>query len=429
MEDQTLTSSSNHLEQAPPPKPPPKRFIKNQIPQSILNDPPSTPPYPFSPPTTTSRSTIPRRPPHVLPPISDILRSFASVDDVLVLADPTYGACCLDDLAASALGADLLIHYGHSCLVPVDVSAVPTLYVFVEIRADPSHLVSTVRSNLDPETTRRIALAGTVQFAKTIAAAKPLLVESGYEVLVPQSKPLSAGEVLGCTAPTIGRSKLIDAVVFVADGRFHLEAFMIANPSIKAYRYDPYLGRLFLESYDHEGMKEVRKCAILKARKASNWGVVFGTLGRQGNAGILGRLTARMEERGIDPMVVMMSEISPTRMELFGDSVDAWVQIACPRLSIDWGDAFEKPMLTPFEAEIALGFIKGWWEKEMMPSCMDMIKEGEGCGKDSCNCSCGRVDGETDYPMDYYAQDGGEWNSAYARKSASVQRRPRLRAR
>ena len=28
-------------------------------------------------------------------------------------------------------------------------------------------------------------------------------------------------------------------VVFVADGRFHMEAFMIANPGIRVYLYEP----------------------------------------------------------------------------------------------------------------------------------------------------------------------------------------------
>ena len=26
-----------------------------------------------------------------------------------------------------------------------------------------------------------------------------------------------------------------------------------------------------------------------------------------------------------------------------------WVQVACPRLSIDWGYAFPKPLLSPYE--------------------------------------------------------------------------------
>ncbi len=48
------------------------------------------------------------------------------------------------------------------------------------------------------------------------------------------SKNLHAGEVLGCTAPVLKQEA--DAIVFVADGRFHLEAIMIANPTIPAYR-------------------------------------------------------------------------------------------------------------------------------------------------------------------------------------------------
>ena len=36
--------------------------------------------------------------------------------DTLIMGDVTYGACCVDDYTAKALGADLLVHYGHSCL-------------------------------------------------------------------------------------------------------------------------------------------------------------------------------------------------------------------------------------------------------------------------------------------------------------------------
>ena len=34
--------------------------------------------------------------------------------------------------------------------------------------------------------------------------------------------------------------KKSDLVIYVGDGRFHLEAIMIANPSLAYYRYDPY---------------------------------------------------------------------------------------------------------------------------------------------------------------------------------------------
>jgi 2-(3-amino-3-carboxypropyl)histidine synthase len=37
------------------------------------------------------------------------------------------------------------------------------------------------------------------------------------------------------------------ALVFVSDGRFHLESLMIHNPTIAAYRYDPYAKHLSRE--------------------------------------------------------------------------------------------------------------------------------------------------------------------------------------
>lgn len=36
--------------------------------------------------------------------------------DAIVMGDVTYGACCVDDFTARALGADFMVHYGHSCL-------------------------------------------------------------------------------------------------------------------------------------------------------------------------------------------------------------------------------------------------------------------------------------------------------------------------
>ena len=73
--------------------------------------------------------------------IADIIRQYSCANTISILGDVTYGACCIDDLGAKALGADLLVHYGHSCLVPINSTVVPCLYVFVEIRIDVNHLV------------------------------------------------------------------------------------------------------------------------------------------------------------------------------------------------------------------------------------------------------------------------------------------------
>ena len=73
-----------------------------------------------------------------------------------------------------------------------------------------------------------------------------------------------------------------------------------------------------------------------------------------------------------------MSTWKATSFELKSDC-DSFVQICCPRLSIDWGSYFSKPVLTSYEANVAFGETE-WKEK---------------------------------YPMDYYSYEGGEWSNFY----------------
>ena len=71
---------------------------------------------------------------------------------VIVMADVTYGACCVDDFTAKGLGCDLLIHYGHSCLIPVTHTMIPCVYVFVEIEVQVHHIVEIIQANFATET-------------------------------------------------------------------------------------------------------------------------------------------------------------------------------------------------------------------------------------------------------------------------------------
>ena len=46
------------------------------------------------------------------------------MEQTFIMGDVTFGACCVDDYSAAALGADFLVHYGHSwCGLPVCLSA------------------------------------------------------------------------------------------------------------------------------------------------------------------------------------------------------------------------------------------------------------------------------------------------------------------
>ncbi|XP_041349563.1 2-(3-amino-3-carboxypropyl)histidine synthase subunit 1-like isoform X2 [Gigantopelta aegis] len=280
-------------------------------------------------------------------PIADIIEKFTDAD-TLIMGDVTYGACCVDDFSARALKADLLVHYGHSCLVPIDrTGGIKMLYVFVDIQIDTAHFIDTVHFNFRLGST--LALVSTIQFVTALQSASSVL-GTDFKVIIPQSKPLSPGEILGCTSPKLQHA---DAIIYLGDGRFHLESIMIHNPDIPAYRYDPYNKDFTREYYDTKRMHEVRQAAISVASRAKKIGIVFGTLGRQGSPKILEHLQQRIKDTGRQCVTILLSELYPDKLKLFTD-VDAWVQIACPRLSIDWGAAFNKPLLSPYELSVAL---------------------------------------------------------------------------
>jgi len=291
--------------------------------------------------------------------LSDIIETFTEAETV-IMADVTYGACCVDDFSASALGCDLMVHYGHSCLVPVDQTTnIKMLYIFVDIKIDSLHFVESLKMSLEKE--EQMSLVSTIQFVATLQAVARELNADGWKVEVPQAKPLSPGEILGCTSPDMRASQ---ALVYLGDGRFHLESAMIANPLVKAYRYDPYSKVLSREYYDHDLMRKNRQKAIDTAKQTETWGLILGTLGRQGNPNVLEHIKKKAESMGKKVITILLSEIFPQKLALM-PQVGAWVQIACPRLSIDWGLAFHAPILSPYEAAVALEEVV--WQEEHYP--------------------------------------------------------------
>lgn len=409
--------------------------------------------------------------------ISDIVERFTDATTV-IMGDVTYGACCVDDYTAMGLGCDMLVHYGHSCLVPVDQTMIRTLYIFVEIRIDTEHLLQSIRANFpcersefqrsvltapnernappvlevdagsEPKRTH-FALVGTIQFIAAIQDIRTRLtegdeqdtpnlpaIESGetvapdalvrhrggaqrYDITVPQIKPLSPGEILGCTSPKLDANQ-VDAILYVGDGRFHLESIMIANPRIPAFRYDPYTKRLQRELYDHPSMRRLRQAAIEEAQSTlapvtrqleykteepqpdgAGWGLILGTLGRQGSTKVLDYLgeTLRTRDSSIPYVPILLSELSPQKIRLFGPYLSVFVQTSCPRLSIDWGSAFPKPLLSPYEAAAALGRAPLWSQTS---SDLGLVRYPQN--------RYGESDSDRDYPMDFYANASmGPW--------------------
>src|SRR5205085_7855469 len=56
-----------------------------------------------------------------------------------ILADTSYGACCVDEIAAEHVDADAVVHYGRACLSPT--ARLPVIYGFSIRQHDSSTVI------------------------------------------------------------------------------------------------------------------------------------------------------------------------------------------------------------------------------------------------------------------------------------------------
>ena len=94
-----------------------------------------------------------------------------------------------------------------------------------------------------------------------------------------------------------------------------------------------------------------RECFIEKAifsLKSCNF--IFGVLGRQGNMKILKTIKFLAIKKKLQQNTYTTAEISNKNLNILNrNSKEIWVQLSCPRLSLDWGFFFKNLLLTPFE--------------------------------------------------------------------------------
>ena len=102
---------------------------------------------------------------------------------------------------------------------------------------------------------------------------------------------------------------------------------MIANPNLTAYRYDPYEKKFTIEKYDHKQMLNNRKNAILKAKEAKVFGLILGTLGRQGSPTVLKTIENRIKALDKEFVIILAPEIFPQKLKLF-TGIDAFIQVS-----------------------------------------------------------------------------------------------------
>ncbi|MEK6856493.1 MAG: diphthamide biosynthesis enzyme Dph2 [Nanoarchaeota archaeon] len=275
--------------------------------------------------------------------------------NVIVSGSGSWGGCDLAVEEARRVKADLLIHFGHAEFVKVDF---PVLYVELHSQLDAIDLLKKDLEKLD---IKKIGLVGSIQYIKQFENIKKYLESEGKEVLIPKKKGFAAydGHVVGCEYNSL---KTIENEVdgfLVIGNKFHSLGAALMCVDKKVYLLDEQSNKIELMDNERDKVIRQRAIAIDKVKSAKKIGIVVDKKVGQYNLNVAEKLKNDLEKIGKEVIVIIVSEFNPGLMNFY--NVDAFINTACPRISIEDYERYDKPIINSREASIVVG--KRSWEE------------------------------------------------------------------
>ncbi len=293
--------------------------------------------------------------------------------EVLVWAEPTFGACDLADRPLRELGAQALVHLGHAPMpchadrYTIPVHFVPVIHtgelilkeeglarlkaIFEEAETEARPMVEQVKKD------RTLGLVTTAQHIHLLDELAGRLEAAGWRVLVGTggSRLAHPGQLLGCNSSAARAVEgQVNGYLYLGTGRFHPLAVALSS-RLPVATLNPHSG--VVEPVDGERFLRQRFGSITKAREASRWAVLVSPQVGQCRADVADRMVKLLSEAGRSALLVATTHQTPG--QLSGLEVEAAVATSCPRLAIEEGPTWPVPLLTPPELEIALG-LRDW---------------------------------------------------------------------
>ena len=277
----------------------------------------------------------------------------------IVSMDPCYGACDLPIYQAKKLGVDLIIHFGHTPYTTEE--DIPILYLEVPSNIDILKTIKKALRSLKGH--QKIGLATTVQHISSLQIVEKFLEEKGLSPIIgkKRGKIKYDGQILGCDYSTM--QDIDDSVdIFILIGSmFHAlgAALSLSSNIILA---DPYQNRV-IDMRERKRTEFKRRWArISKAREIKDFGILVSSKTGQFRLDEAIRIKRLLEDSNKRGILLISSEVSPKILENFTD-FKAYVNTACPRITIDDAEQFRRTILSIEDVEIMIG--KKEWDSHV----------------------------------------------------------------
>jgi diphthamide biosynthesis protein 2 len=309
--------------------------------------------------------------------------------EVFVLADTTFGSCCVDEVAAAHRDADAIVHYGRACCSPT--SRTPARFVFgrkpIDVDACARALMSHAERVRDAcaadEAPRALvcvadqeyfwaldALRRALNATKTNGEGFVTIADAVHVEVVPtrDAGVNAEGESDGFTRVGASRFRTASgakgdecAYVWIGgDGPAMTHAMLVLSDVAEKHggvaQYDP--SNDGDVRVDADGASEMsralkrRRYLIARAKEAQVVGIVAGTLGVAGYRDVIADLRRLIANSGRKSYTIVAGKPNPQKLANFPE-IEVFIMVSCELTALMDGREYMQPIITPYEATIA----------------------------------------------------------------------------
>ena len=275
--------------------------------------------------------------------------------EVIFSGETCWGGCSVDINEARAVGADLIVHFGHAEFLRTDF---PVIYIEVKDILNLNPLLEKSLKFLEKYKT--MGLSYSIQHKHDIENIKKFYEKKGKKVIL--SKKIGnvacEGHIIGCQYEGIKAIQDEVECFVIIGNKFHSIGATLAvkKPVILIDVYDNdirTMGGL------RDKILKQRAISIEKLKEAKKVGIIIGMKPGQ-KFGSPKYLLEKLRKNGKTVILITMSELTPDKIMNFYN-IDAFIELACPRIALDDFANYSKPILTMKEALVALGEIS--WDE------------------------------------------------------------------
>ncbi|TFK51534.1 hypothetical protein OE88DRAFT_1659597 [Heliocybe sulcata] len=265
----------------------------------------------------------------------------------------------------------MVVHYGHACMSKT--YRMPVLYVFgknpLDVEDCASKLADVVNSQSGEER-ETVVLRHDVAYAHVADLVLARLRDYLPNSIIQYTKPPLRLDPDPSPSQPVGQASSGNddhnsndtdghPILYIGSESLALTNLVMTHSSSQVYSYDPQTRTTRLESSRTNKLLMRRYATVQRARDSDVFGILIGTLGIASYLPLISHLRTLLSKHRKKTYTISVGKLNPAKLANFME-IECFVLVACPENSLVESKEFHKPIVTPFELEIALRARESW---------------------------------------------------------------------